>query len=83
MLAKCRLFARGKRAWRLLPGDNMLISDAQNDLRRAYVGGGPGVVISGVIWLVATLIQPGRGISTAFAALFLRGDNMDERHSVN
>lgn len=66
-------FARGKRAWRLLPGDNMLISDAQDDLRRAYVGGGPGVVISGVIWLVATLIQPGRGVSTAFAALFFGG----------
>ncbi|MGI4879204.1 MAG: DUF7010 family protein, partial [Janthinobacterium lividum] len=51
----------------------MLISDAQQDLRRAYVGGGPGVMVSGVVWLVATFIQSTRGVGAGFTALFLGG----------
>lgn len=51
----------------------MIVSDAQHDLRRAYVGGGPGVMISGFVWLVATLVHLGQGVSTGFAALFLGG----------
>ena len=35
----------------------MDIFDAQQDLRRAYVGGGPGVMVSGLVWLVATWTQ--------------------------
>jgi hypothetical protein len=51
----------------------MLISDAQRDLRRAYVGGGPGVMISGLIWLVATVVQLKQGIGAGFTALFFGG----------
>jgi hypothetical protein len=51
----------------------MLISDAQCDLRRAYVGGGPGVMISGLIWLVATVVQQKQGIAAGFTALFFGG----------
>lgn len=51
----------------------MIISDAQQDLRRAYVGGGPGVMISGLIWLVATATQRIQGTGAGFAALFFGG----------
>jgi hypothetical protein len=51
----------------------MLISDAQQDLRRAYVGGGPGVMCSAVLWLMATLFQHADGIGAGFAALFFGG----------
>lgn len=51
----------------------MVISDAQQDLRRAYVGGGPGVIISGVVWLAASFIQSTQGVSAGFAALFFGG----------
>ena len=51
----------------------MLISDAQLDLTRAYVGGGPGVMISGIVWMGATFIQHTQGIGSGFAALFLGG----------
>ena len=51
----------------------MLISEAQENLRRAYVGGGPGVAISGVVWLVAAWIQDTHGVGTGFAALFFGG----------
>lgn len=54
-------------------GGYMLISDAQRDLGRAYVGGGPGVVISGIIWLAATGIQHAKGVGAGFAALFFGG----------
>jgi hypothetical protein len=51
----------------------MRISDAQQDLRRAYVGGGPGVMISGIVWLVATWVQHTQGVAAGFAALFFGG----------
>lgn len=51
----------------------MLISEAQQDLRRAYVGGGPGVMTSGVVWLAATWAQHTRGVGAGFAALFFGG----------
>lgn len=51
----------------------MGISDAQQDLRRAYVGGGPGVMISGFVWLVAAWIQHTQGVSAGFICLFFGG----------
>ena len=51
----------------------MTITDAQADLRRAYVGGGPGAVISGLLWLAAAWIEANHGVRTAFIALFLGG----------
>jgi hypothetical protein len=51
----------------------MLFSDAQHDIRRAYVGGGPGVLVSALIWFVATFVQHAHGIGSAFTALFFGG----------
>jgi hypothetical protein len=51
----------------------MQVSEAQQDLRQAYVGGGPGVVVSGAIWLAASWIQHSKGVGIGFAALFVGG----------
>ena len=51
----------------------MLVSHAQEDLRRAYVRGGPGIFISGVVWLAATVIQHKMGVTAGFATLFFGG----------
>lgn len=31
----------------------MSIDEAQRDMRRAYVGGGPGAIVSALVWLAA------------------------------
>lgn len=51
----------------------MTIEEAQQDFRRAYVGGGPGVLVSGLVWLVAAVIAHYQGIERGFAALFIGG----------
>ena len=51
----------------------MTISDAQRDLRRAYVGGGTGVFVSGLVWLTAALVEQAQGIERAFVVLFFAG----------
>jgi len=51
----------------------MIVSDAQRDIRRAYVGGGPGVVTSGAVWLAAALALQWRGTGFGFAVLLLGG----------
>jgi hypothetical protein len=51
----------------------MIVSEAQRDIRRAYVGGGPGVLVSGCVWLAAALAQQWRGTGFGFAVLFLGG----------
>jgi hypothetical protein len=51
----------------------MEISKAQGDLRRAFVGGGPGVLVSALVWLTAAAVEPRQGVGTAFAVLFLGG----------
>ena len=51
----------------------MTIAEAQADLRRAYVGGGPGAVVSGLLWFAAAWVEANHGIRTAFIALFLGG----------
>jgi hypothetical protein len=51
----------------------MTISDAQRDLRRAFVGGGPGVFVSGLIWVAAALVESSRGVGPAFIVLFFGG----------
>ena len=40
----------------------MLIAEAQQDNRRAFVGGGPGAFVSGVLWLSAETQGGWRGI---------------------
>ena len=51
----------------------MTIQQAQQDNRLAYVGGGPGVFISGVFWICAALMLRTKGTTTAFAFLFFSG----------
>ncbi|CAN5351424.1 hypothetical protein BH10PSE14_BH10PSE14_15480 [soil metagenome] len=51
----------------------MLFSAAQHDIRRAYVGGGPGVLVSALTWFVAAFIQQAHGVGAAFVVLFIGG----------
>ncbi|MBN8807268.1 MAG: hypothetical protein J0I47_03375 [Sphingomonas sp.] len=51
----------------------MDIGSAQRDMARSYVGGAPGVFVSGAVWLVAGLVERSHGIRSAFIALFLGG----------
>ncbi len=51
----------------------MYIDDAQQDFRRAYVGGGPGVLVSGLVWLAAASAAQSQGIGRGFAVLFIGG----------
>ncbi len=52
---------------------DMQIKDAQADLRRAYVGGGPGALISGLVWLGATAVSASHSAGAGFASLFFGG----------
>jgi hypothetical protein len=51
----------------------MDIVEAQRDMRRAEAGGGPGVLVSGLVWLAAALVESSRGVHTGFAVLFIGG----------
>ncbi len=51
----------------------MDISTAQAELRRAYLGGGPGAVVSGCVWLAAGIAGTVAGVATGFAVLFFGG----------
>jgi len=46
---------------------------AQDELRRAYVNGAPGVRGSGAVWLIAGAVWLRAGIAPAFAVLFVGG----------
>jgi hypothetical protein len=51
----------------------MDVKQAQAQLRRAYTDGGPGVVVSGLVWLAAAFVERQSGVETAFAVLFFGG----------
>ena len=51
----------------------MTVRDAQRDLRRAFVGGGPGVFVSALVWFAAAVVEHSEGIGPAFAVLFFGG----------
>ena len=51
----------------------MIINEAQADLRRAYVGGGPGAFVSGLVWFAAAWVEANHGTRGAFIALFFGG----------
>ena len=51
----------------------MQIADAQADLRRAYTDGGPGVIVSGLVWLAAAFAESRSGVATGFVVLFVGG----------
>jgi hypothetical protein len=46
---------------------------AQQDIRRAYVHGGPGAMVSGLVWAIATGAIAVRGTGVGFTTLFLGG----------
>ena len=49
------------------------LAAAQRDLSQAYAGGAPGVLVSGLVWLVAGTVWQLHGTAAAFAALFIGG----------
>jgi hypothetical protein len=51
----------------------MNVIEAQADMRRAYVGGGPGVFVSAMMWFVAAWVEARHGVRPAFVALFVGG----------
>jgi hypothetical protein len=51
----------------------MALTEAQNDLRRAHVNGGAGVLVSGLAWLVAATVLIAAGPRPAFFTLFVCG----------
>jgi hypothetical protein len=51
----------------------MTVDEAQRDIRRAYVGGGPGVFVSALTWFAAAAVERSHGVEPAFAVLFLGG----------
>ena len=51
----------------------MTIAEAQRDMQRAYVSGGPGAFVSGLVWLAAAAVFINAGANTGFATLFFGG----------
>lgn len=51
----------------------MHIAEAQADLRRAYVGGGPGAIVSSLVWFGAFYVYTVHGTASAFTFLFFAG----------
>lgn len=51
----------------------MKISEAQADLRRAYLDAGPGTIISGLVWAAAAVAEARSGIRIGFITLFFGG----------
>lgn len=51
----------------------MNIKDAQNDMRRSYLGGGPGAVISGIVWLTAGILAFYTSALTSILVFFFGG----------
>ena len=51
----------------------MHIGEAQGDVRRSFVGGGPGVFVSGLVWCAAAIAEAQRGVGFGFAVLFFGG----------
>lgn len=51
----------------------MDLVSAQQDMSKAYVAGGPGVFVSGVVWLVAGALRLAFSAEIAFVGLFVGG----------
>ena len=51
----------------------MEIATAQLEIRRAYLRGGPGAIVSGIVWLVAGVGAAAYGVPIGFAFLFFGG----------
>ena len=48
----------------------MTLEDYQADLRRSYVGGGPGAIVSGLVWAASAIVFSQTGLQAGFATLF-------------
>lgn len=46
---------------------------AQQELRSSYLNGGPGAVVSGIVWLAAAATADRSGVGTGFVVLFFGG----------
>lgn len=51
----------------------MDIATAQKEMRAAYAGGAPGVLVSGLVWLIAGAVWASKGVAPGFLALFIGG----------
>lgn len=51
----------------------MQITAAQHDMASAHLRGAPGVLVSGLVWLVAGAVWDRYGVSTGFIALLVGG----------
>lgn len=51
----------------------MTLTELQADVRRAYMRGAPGMVVSGVVWLITAWLAQRGEVRTAMIALFLGG----------
>lgn len=51
----------------------MELREAQREIRRSFVGGGPGVIVSGLIWSAAAIAESERGVAFGFVVLFFGG----------
>lgn len=51
----------------------MTLEDYQADLRRSYVGGGPGAIVSGLVWATAAIMLAQSGVNAGFLTLFFGG----------
>lgn len=51
----------------------MEIASAQAEIRKAYLRGGPGAIVSGVVWLIAGTVAAMSGVATGFTVLFFGG----------
>jgi hypothetical protein len=51
----------------------MQLRDAQRDMRRAYVNGGVGIFVSGLVWVIAGAVTFYVNLFSGMATLFLGG----------
>jgi hypothetical protein len=51
----------------------MNFNAAQNEMRRAYVNGGIGVLVSGIVWVIAGLVTQNISFQFGMVALFFGG----------
>lgn len=49
------------------------VQAAQRDMRQAYFGGGPGIMISGIVWAIAAIVGAELSAARAIWALFIGG----------
>src|SRR3954464_4369825 len=54
-------------------GDQMLVRDAQSEVRRVYVGGLVGQTVSGVLWLPSAALASWHSQKTAMIVLVVGG----------